>query len=211
VVVGGDDITDSLVGVLDWSYDRPRNSWICGTSSEGNKTLITESIADFDCSISVALSEDNDPWLMNNQSVEYCLSEPVPDVCRLQFAIPIMVVVLACNFIKLLCMILTLWRCKEPTLVTLGDALSSFLEKVSPVNSLIALFSSSVLRLSLTSLCLQPDHNTRGMCTITKRQIEAGDWPYLSRPKRWTDRRPFRFEAIGLRRWIFSNATYVTV
>jgi hypothetical protein len=178
VVVSGENATDSLLGVLDWSYDAPENSWTCGTSLGDNKTLIPYSIDNFDCTISGALSEENQPWLMLNQTVEYCLSEKVKDVCRLQFAVPIMVVVLSCNFVKLLCMVLTLWTCKEFAMVTLGDALDSFLQN--------------------------PDHTTRGMCTITKKEIETGTWPDRSERRRWKERRHFRLEAVGLRRWIFS-------
>jgi hypothetical protein len=140
-------------------------------------TLFPQSINDFDCSISVALS--NDTWYMADQLVEYCLSEPVPGICRLQFAVPIMVVVLCCNFVKLLCMVFTVWRCREFSMVTLGDAVSSFLET--------------------------PDPCTKGMCTVTKREIEKGTWT-SDEPRKWENRKSFHCEAVGIRRWILSNS-----
>jgi hypothetical protein len=177
VVVSNSSTSDPLLGILDWSYDQPQNSWVCGTSLGDNMTLVPLPISDFDCSISVALS--NDSWFMADQPVEYCLSEAVPDICRLQFAVPIMVVVLSCNFVKLLCMVFTVWRCKEFSMVTLGDAVGSFLE--------------------------MPDPYTRGMCTVTKKEIENGAWTRYQ-PKRWESRRSFRCEAVGVRRWILSNS-----
>lgn len=186
VVVSDSDTNNSLLGFLDWTYSQPENSWVCGTfPAEGdNMTLILQPISDFDCSISIALA--NDSWLMANQPVEYCLSEQVADICRLQFAVPILVVVLSCNFVKLLCMILTLWKCRDFTMVTLGDALSSFLAK--------------------------PDQTTVGMCTVSKKEIEAGAWPRTEDqrpPRRWNDRRRFRCEAVGIPRWIVSNSMFV--
>jgi hypothetical protein len=183
VVVSDPGSNNSLLGFLDWTYSQPENSWVCGTfpANSDNMTLILQPISDFDCSIPVALA--NDSWLMANQPVEYCLSETVPDVCRLQFAVPILVVVLCCNFVKLVCMILTIWRCGEFTMVTLGDALGNFLGK--------------------------PDSTTVGMCTVSKKEIEAGAWPGINdqrQPRRWVDRRHFHCEAVGIRRWMISNS-----
>jgi len=176
VVVDG-QLSDPLIGILDWTYSAPENSWICGTTLGPNMTLETISIDDFDCSIPVALS--NDTWLMANQQVDYCLSLQVEDQCRLQFAVPIMVAVLCCNFVKLLAMIVTLWKCREPTFVTLGDALDDLLEK--------------------------PDPYTVGMCIATKKEFEGGAWP-ASKPKRWSSRKHFHLEGVGIRRWILTNS-----
>ncbi|KAH7383464.1 hypothetical protein BKA64DRAFT_582563, partial [Cadophora sp. MPI-SDFR-AT-0126] len=175
VVVSGQN-PDPLLGILDWMYDNSQNSWVCGTTQGPNNTLETIPIENFDCSIHVALYE-NEAFLMADREVEYCLSQKVEDRCRLQFAVPIMVAVLSCNFVKLLCMVLTIWKCREPTFVTLGDALSSFLEV--------------------------PDRYTMGMCIARKKEFENA-WPD-GEPKRWDVRKHFRFEAVGLQRWIGSN------
>lgn len=153
---------------------------VCGTYLGDNMTLETYSIDDYDCSILVALSNDTQ-WIMANQPVEYCLSQVVQDRCRLQFAVPIMIVVLVCNSAKLLCMIITLWKCGEPTFVTLGDALAGFLEK--------------------------PDRWTVGMCISNKLEFLDEKWPDPSAlPQRWSLKRHFRYEAVGLRRFILSNS-----
>jgi len=139
-------------------------------------TLKTQSIDDFDCTIPVALA--NGSWEMGNQTVEYCLSETVPDHCRLQFSVPIMIAVIICNFIKLICITLTIWK-SDFTLVTLGDAISSFLET--------------------------PDPASKGMCTATKKEIQDGWWPVSNRPRRWLNKRTFWYEAVGFQRWLWSN------
>lgn len=175
VVVSGQN-SDPLLGILDWMYVDTQNSWVCGTTQGANNTLETIPIDNFDCSIHVALYE-NEAFLMADKEVEYCLSQKVDDLCRLEFAVPIMIAVLACNFVKLFCMVVTIWKCREPTFVTLGDALSSFLD--------------------------DPDRNTVGMCIATKKDFENG-WPD-GEPKRWTVKKHFTYEAVGLQRWIGSN------
>ncbi len=176
VVVSG-QAPDPLLGTLDWFYNTTKNSWVCGTTQGADNTLETIPIDNFDCSISVALYE-NEAFLMADREVKYCLSQKVEDQCRLEFAVPIMIVVLSCNLVKLLCMIVTIWTCREATFVTLGDALSSMLEN--------------------------PDRNTVGMCIATKKDFE-NDWPD-GEPKQWEMRKQFRYEAVGFQRWLFSNA-----
>ncbi len=181
VVVSGQS-SNCLLGILDWMYNETQNSWVCGTTEGPNQTLDTMPIEHFDCSISVALYE-NEAFLMADRTVEYCLSQKVKDECRLQFAVPIMVVVLSCNVVKLLCMAVMIWSCREPTFVTLGDALSSMLE--------------------------YPDRCTNGMCTATKKEFEKVVWPDQD-PKRWSTKRKFQCEAVGIRRWVLSNILLVS-
>lgn len=176
VVVDG-QLSNPLLGILDWTYKAPQNSWICGTTLGSNMTLQTIPIDNFDCNIPVALG--NDTWLMGTQTVNHCLSQKVEDRCRLQFAVPIMVVVLTCNLFKLLTMIVMLWKCREPTLVTLGDALDNLLER--------------------------PDPYTVGMCIAAKKDFEKGTWPG-SKARRWVPKKHFRYEGMGIRRWLLTNA-----
>ena len=59
--------------------------------------------------------------------MEYCLASRAPQVCKLQFSLWIMIVVIFCNSAKLLAMIGTLTLIKEDHFITVGDAVSSFL------------------------------------------------------------------------------------
>ncbi|KAI9047181.1 hypothetical protein LZ554_008635 [Drepanopeziza brunnea f. sp. 'monogermtubi'] len=62
------------------------------------------------------------------------------------------------------------------TFVTLGDALSSFLES--------------------------PDPSTVGMCAAGKK--DENGWPD-GKPRRWNAAKHFRFDAVGVQRWALSN------
>ncbi len=62
--------------------------------------------------------------------VSQCLGQKAIEYCSLRFRVPIMAAVIACKIIKVLCMAVLLWRVwksDDIPLVTLGDAMASFL------------------------------------------------------------------------------------
>lgn len=61
--------------------------------------------------------------------VKYCLAQRSPESCRVGASSTLLLVVLACNLIKILCFLWTLWRYNSFPLVTLGDAIASFLRR----------------------------------------------------------------------------------
>ena len=59
--------------------------------------------------------------------VQYYLSQPVEGQYRVQISLVILGVVVACNATKALCMLPTIRRQQSQPLVTLGDAIESFM------------------------------------------------------------------------------------
>lgn len=64
--------------------------------------------------------------------VDHCLSRPMPDLCTVSANLPLLITVIICNVAKLLGFGLVLWVCKEEPIVTIGDAVKSFLDKDDP-------------------------------------------------------------------------------
>ena len=58
--------------------------------------------------------------LIDGHPVDYCLSEIVPEKCKLQFSLEIMIIVIVCNVIKIVCFVYTLWKQKDDSLTTIG-------------------------------------------------------------------------------------------
>lgn len=80
--------------------------------------------------------------------IDYCLSERVPEICQLQSANYVWIIVIACNAIKMACMLLTakaLGRNTSP-LVVVGDAVSSFLDNPDEVTENNCLLSARLAR-----------------------------------------------------------------
>ena len=61
--------------------------------------------------------------------VQYCLSEPAEQQCKLQFTLPIAILVTILNLFKAVLIFYTAFATKEEPLMTMGDAVVSFLEK----------------------------------------------------------------------------------
>ena len=108
--------------------------------------------------------------------IAYCLSTKTEDRCKLQFSVAIMVIVIACNFIKLVSISVVIWKPRFHPLITLGDAIASFLN--------------------------EPDSTTNGICLAGKpnslKRKHRQDLPkqYNLKPYSW-------FDAASKRRWNF--------
>lgn len=121
-----------------------------------------------------------DEWVVQRQPIDYCLSRKNEEHCRLQFSVIIMVVVILCNLVKTICMIITVWKERAGTLVTLGDAISSFLN--------------------------DPDSATAGCCLADKDDFKTRNWYLLtSVTKKYVPKRYSWFRAASLRRWAICN------
>ena len=92
-----------------------------------------------------------------------------------------MIVVIGCNLVKACCMVMAVVRSREPTLVTLGDAVDSFLRI--------------------------PDQTTIGMC-FADRQYIGREWKHQrrARPVQWNQKGAQRWRTSASRkRWIICN------
>lgn len=88
-------------------------------------------------------------WSLGGRNVSYCLAEPVTDLCEVSFHRTLIIVVIVVNAAKLMAMLALLNFFNEATLVTLGDAIRSFVE--------------------------DPDDTTTGMCLSNWRSFRLKD------------------------------------
>ena len=139
---------------------------------------------------------NGNPWLVNLNTgevveVSRCRSEITEEKCKVQFSLGIMITVICCNLVKACAMIMTVVRSREPTLVTLGDAIDSF------------------LRIS--------DPTTREICFADRRYIDR-EWRHRKRtgPRQWKQKRVQRWwNSVSKTRWItcmfFCSITIIAV
>lgn len=160
-----DEVSVDQGSIYDLSY-----SWICAD------------LPGFVCD--PATVSKNSKWTNNGYEIDYCLSQLLPSHCKLQFSLTILGVVIAMNLFKCLSMFWTVFWQKSITLVTVGDALASFLDS--------------------------PDTLTEGRCLTSKADINKGPLQWHSpsvRPPaiayQATARRRW-FAAASIRRWIIS-------
>jgi hypothetical protein len=112
--------------------------------------------------------------LEQEHPVKYCLSETLPERCKLQASSHIALVVIFLNAIKALMMFATVFMTAEAPLLNIGDAVASFVDN--------------------------PDPHTKDMCLLSKDKVRKSSLPpnmydtYYTHPRR-------RFEALSKKRW----------
>ena len=85
--------------------------------------------AKYDGSCTASKAKAQKPWTVSGFEIAYCMSLTIEEKCELRFSVGILSIVIVCNFIKALCTLLTVWKMDYPTLVTIGDAINSFLQQ----------------------------------------------------------------------------------
>ncbi|KAM3071463.1 hypothetical protein ACMFMF_007935 [Clarireedia jacksonii] len=117
-------------------------------------------------------------------NIESCYVEVRPEHCKIKVSILIMGIVIICNISKVICIFITLRRYKGSPLVTLGDAVASFLK--------------------------YPDHTTRGMCLVSKEGIRKNIWTQPLRPRLWQPTGKQEFWRANTIRWTLVRFLFVT-
>lgn len=75
------------------------------------------------------------PWLEDSISplqVRYCLAQPIQEHCKIGVSNALLLVVITCVFIKAIQGIIVVWKLSNASLVTLGDAMESFISNPDP-------------------------------------------------------------------------------
>ena len=172
-LVGGQDLTTTIAEI-----------WLCPASIRGcDRSMIASMVAKgLPWLITIRTRTGNDV-IRTGEEVEVrgCKSEITEERCKVQFSLGIMIAVICCNLVKACAMIMTLVRSREPTLVTLGDAIGSFLRI--------------------------PDPTTMGICFADRRFIDR-EWRRGCRtgPRQWNQKGEHRWWTnVSKTRWITCN------
>ena len=107
-------------------------------------------------------------------AIEYCLVQEVNEDCMLQFSLPIMLIVMTCNLIKTVSMVLVFLGDGSRPLMTVGDAIASFLN--------------------------EPDPATKNICLADKYFFRKNPWQ--ERTLSWKSKRHRWFRAASITRWL---------
>ena len=123
--------------------------------------------------------------------VDYCLAEKVSQFCKLQYSFPLTIVVITFNLVKSAILCYMWFGMREAPILTIGDAIASFLRR--------------------------PDPHTKGGCLLLNREVESlfrysaasiEKYP-LHKPRKYAGKRRHWGSAVSTRRWVFSIALQV--
>ena len=108
------------------------NQWLCSSPQNNYSHTFFSAEAQTEvtvCDTSLAIADAKNLKLgPNSVPIDYFLSEPVPEVCDLQYISQVMIIVIVCNAVKLACIILAMYALSDRPLVIVGDAIESFLD-----------------------------------------------------------------------------------
>ena len=131
------------------------NTWICELAQNCNIASLISSTANWTfeyCPSDPMLPygqiacENAYPGCWPRQAVEYCLAQPASATCSIQVSVDLMTVVVVFNSVKIICFVFTLWKGRFTPLVTLGDAMRSFLMVPDDTTAALAPVSAAQLR-----------------------------------------------------------------
>jgi hypothetical protein len=152
-----DSVKRVLPYLFDFSIDNPDSfdpyAWICEASDAMSRYGFTdeEMTSSYHCSQSVPkVKAHADRWNSLGFDIDYCLSEAVEGKCSLNFSLSIIIIVMVCNVGKAVIMVFIAFGVRDRPLITIGDAIDSFLN----VN----------------------DWTTKGMCLTSKECIKAAEY-----------------------------------
>lgn len=170
------------------------SQWICDVREMDSETC------DLKKSASQAAS-----WVFQQWNVQYCLSQQVEEHCKLEFSAAIMIFVICCNFVKFICMVRIARKRDSEPLVTLGDAIASFLDEPDPMTRDVCLAGQNHFqynRCSKQSVELHGLSNVQvGMASLSK---PSNSWDM--EPIAWVQKRRFWFTTASASRWMVCNA-----
>ena len=72
---------------------------------------------------------DPNDWKPYGNTVQYCWSEKAKQNCQVHFSLYFAIIVVICNLVKVISMFMTFKTHKHEALITLGDAIESFLDQ----------------------------------------------------------------------------------
>ncbi|MCJ1283445.1 hypothetical protein MMC26_002774 [Xylographa opegraphella] len=154
-------------------------SWICGD----------ECLVPCQYRLQNVLSNVNN-WQPYGMNIDHCLSQTTEEHCKLQFSLYLIVIVIIFNFIKAILMAYLAFGLTASPMMTIGDAIASFLNDT--------------------------DGSTKGCCLHSRREFEAlvddldnSDGPkWVHGPRQWTMNRKRWFSASSKTRWMFFFMLY---
>ncbi|KIK53473.1 hypothetical protein GYMLUDRAFT_178943 [Collybiopsis luxurians FD-317 M1] len=109
--------------------------------------------------------------------VNYCLSQPAEPKCQLEFNLPVLILVIIFNFVKVVCMALAAGMIKDQPLVTVGDAIASFTANSDPCTRGMSLAWASRVNDQKCSQPLKPP--------VIEYQPQNVRWLYAATMRHW--------------------------
>ncbi|KAF2019264.1 hypothetical protein BU24DRAFT_489262 [Aaosphaeria arxii CBS 175.79] len=112
------------------------NEWVCDNRSD----------SDICAPMRDKLLEEADSWTVQGYKINYCLSERSISSCRIHVLYQIGWLITALNLLKATLILVTVFMVKEDPLMTMGDAVASFMKMEDPTTLNMSFISTRELK-----------------------------------------------------------------
>ena len=160
-------------------YRDPNSSpydWLCPSAKPWERKCGSSLLSNVRAEIA------NDNWRVRNLAykVDSCLAKKAPQYCKLQYSLPLTLIVIGCNIVKSAVLLYIWLGIKKAPILTIGDAVASFLRR--------------------------PDPHTQGYCLVGYKTVREWDEIQLktSKPRVFLEQRKQWGSAVSIARWISS-------
>ncbi|OJD30286.1 uncharacterized protein BKCO1_6300017 [Diplodia corticola] len=172
--------------VLSTRTSSPRDiqpySWICdGTRANSTGFCSNQN-----------LQESAVSWSLDGDRVKYCLCERAAGLCELNFHHTLLIIVISANAAKLVAMLVLLNFFDESALITLGDAIASFMDEPDPTTRGMCLADHKVF-------CSKRNTDGASTWTCQKRRYTPNGYPV-----RW-------FRTVSFGQWVRTFSIMICV
>lgn len=169
------------------------NNWVCDTVGVGTASCDIPSLRANAASwtlpgnagnVTNVVSDDgyvyqDCPDVKANYPISHCLVEPAVQHCKVGVSVVFLGIVIACNLFKVVCLTMTTLRLRHHPLVTMGDAVESFLD--------------------------HPDPSTRGACLLSPEKAREWSSTRAVEPAAWKPTWRSGFSAASRTRWFMCS------
>ncbi|KAL4972308.1 hypothetical protein BDW66DRAFT_164259 [Aspergillus desertorum] len=139
-------------------------------------------------------------WVVKGYRVEYCLVETAAEKCTLEFSLPLASVVIATNLVKAVLIILASLILESTQLLTVGDAVASFLRAPDELTRERCLLTSDMIVKERRTMLLAAYRSYPD-------QQEPALEPEEDLPIKYSAERKRRWSSVSAARWVFSFFT----
>ncbi|QMW25983.1 hypothetical protein G4B84_001228 [Aspergillus flavus NRRL3357] len=150
--------------------------WICSAQAQAKEHTCSQLLSDVKDQVS------KNSWYVDRYRVGYCLAELPPQRCKLEYSVPLAIIVIVFNLVKAIIIGYTAASATKKPILTTGDAVASFMQK--------------------------PDEFTRGQCLLSRESVKTRPCrtsykssTFNSTPKRW-------HAAVSVKRYVLGLISY---
>jgi hypothetical protein len=196
-------VTNNTVSrnVLNWrpangGTDLGSDTWVCDGLGGGSRAgcdlkALVANAADWTSPGSSVILAANESCLTYDTDqmyhIDHCLAQETPEFCSVFVSVPLLAVVVACNVIKIVCLLIALLGLHLNPLITVGDAIQSFLSRPDTTTVGFGLLDAATI-----------DRWTKSRARQAPVQVE----PWKPQTRRGS-------AAISRRRWLWCSIGYL--